>query len=62
MSRLTVGDLIAMDQLGCAAVAGVAGLDRRIVWAHTSELDPWDWLGADELLMTAGLCLSLIHI
>ena len=57
MSRLTVGDLIAMDQLGCAAVAGVAGLDRRIVWAHTSELDPWDWLGADELLMTAGLCV-----
>ncbi|MFE7417148.1 PucR family transcriptional regulator [Rhodococcus sp. NPDC057529] len=57
MSRLTVGDLIAMDQLGCAAVAGVTGLDRRIVWAHTSELDPWDWLGADELLMTAGLCV-----
>jgi purine catabolism regulator len=57
MSRLTVGDLIAMDQLGCAAVAGVGGLDRRIAWAHTSELDPWDWLGADELLMTAGLCV-----
>ncbi|MDV7353316.1 PucR family transcriptional regulator ligand-binding domain-containing protein [Rhodococcus oxybenzonivorans] len=57
MSRLTVGDLIAMDQLGCTAVAGMEGLDRRIVWAHTSELDPWDWLGADELLMTAGLCV-----
>ncbi|BAH51627.1 PucR family transcriptional regulator [Rhodococcus opacus] len=57
MSRLTAGDLIAMDQLGCAAVAGREGLDRRIVWAHTSELDPWEWLGADELLMTAGLCV-----
>ncbi|MFC9557922.1 PucR family transcriptional regulator [Rhodococcus sp. NPDC056960] len=57
MSRLTVGDLIAMDQIGCAAVAGRGGLDRRIVWAHTSELDPWNWLGADELLMTAGLCV-----
>ena len=57
MSRLTVGDLIAMDQLGCAAVAGVGGLDRRIACAHTSELEPCDWLGEDELLITACLCV-----
>ncbi len=57
MSSLTVGDLVAMDQIGCTVVAGADGLDRPIVWAHASELDPWDWLGADELLMTAGLCV-----
>jgi purine catabolism regulator len=55
---MTVGDLVAMQQLGCDVVAGSGGLDRRVVWAHACELDdPWNWLSASELLMTTGICI-----
>ena len=58
MSNLTVGDLVAMRQLACSVVAGAAGVGRTVVWAHVCELpDPWHWLGADDLLMTTGMCL-----
>ncbi|MGW5150914.1 PucR family transcriptional regulator ligand-binding domain-containing protein [Rhodococcus koreensis] len=58
MSELTVGDLVAMRQLGCQTIAGAGGLDRRVVWAHSCELeDPWNWLATDELLMTTGICV-----
>ena len=58
MSNLTVGDLVAMRQLACSVVAGEAGVDRPVVWAHVCELpDPWNWLGADDLLMTTGMSL-----
>ncbi|MDT2004996.1 PucR family transcriptional regulator [Rhodococcus opacus] len=58
MSNLTVGDLVAMRQLACSVVAGAAGVGRTVVWAHVCELpDPWNWLSADDLLMTTGMCL-----
>ncbi|KAA0084575.1 PucR family transcriptional regulator [Mycolicibacterium sp. P9-64] len=57
-SNLTVGDLVAMSQLGCHMIAGEQGLDRKVVWAHCCELDaPWNWLATDELLMTTGICI-----
>ncbi|WP_430334761.1 PucR family transcriptional regulator [Rhodococcus sp. ACT016] len=58
MSELTVGDLVAMRQLGCQTIAGSGGLDRPVVWAHSCELDdPWNWVATDELLMTTGMCI-----
>ncbi|MDI3409453.1 PucR family transcriptional regulator [Streptomyces cavernicola] len=58
MDDFTVGDLVGMEQFDCRVLAGSAGLRRPLVWAHSCELeDPWRWLGADELLMTVGICV-----
>jgi purine catabolism regulator len=58
VSNLTVRDLVAMRQLACSLVAGAAGAERTVVWAHVCELpDPWNWLGTDDLLMTTGMSL-----
>jgi len=58
MSNLTIGDLVAMRQLACSVVAGAAGAGRTVVWAHVCELpDPWNWLSADDLLLTTGMSL-----
>jgi purine catabolism regulator len=39
-------------------VAGATGCDRRVSWAHVSELsDPTPWLQGSELLMTIGLAV-----
>ncbi|MFM9369949.1 PucR family transcriptional regulator [Streptomyces sp. Da 82-17] len=58
VEHLSVGDLAAMEQFDCQVLAGAAGLGRPVVWAHSCELeDPWRWLGADELLMTVGICV-----
>lgn len=55
---VTVGGLAAMRQLGCRVIAGAGGLERRVVWAHSCELDdPWNWLSSGELLMTTGICV-----
>lgn len=55
---ITVRELVGMDQLACAVLAGADGLDRPLLWAHSCELpDPWTWLGRDELLMTVGMCI-----
>ncbi|MGO1544590.1 MAG: PucR family transcriptional regulator [Gulosibacter sp.] len=55
---MTVGDLIAMQQLGCEAIAGQDGWGAAISWAHVCELpDPWNWLAPGELLMTTGMCI-----
>ncbi|MFF5989485.1 PucR family transcriptional regulator [Prauserella flavalba] len=55
---ITVQDIVSMDQLACSVVAGVDGLARPVLWAHSCELaDPWTWLGRDELLMTVGICV-----
>lgn len=55
---MTVGDLLAMPTLGQRLVAGAAGLENPVLWAHSCELpEPWRWLGPDELLMTVGLCV-----
>ena len=55
---LTIGELVSIDTLRTRVIAGSTGLDRRVLWAHSCELDePWRWLGADELLMTVGFCV-----
>ena len=54
----TVGELVATPTLGMTLVAGASGLDRRVSWAHVSELsDPTPWLQGSELLMTIGLAV-----
>jgi len=54
-SPLTVRDVVAMPQFGIELVAGASGLDRRIEWAHVSELaDPGPWLEGGELLIVNG--------
>ena len=56
---MTVRDLLALPGLGLTVVAGEAGLDRPIRWAHTSELqDPTPWLSGGELLLTTGMGLT----
>ena len=53
---MTVRRLIAARKLGLSLVAGRAGLDRTISWAHAIELvDPSPWLFGGELVMTTGL-------
>ncbi|NJC71444.1 hypothetical protein HC031_17220 [Planosporangium thailandense] len=53
---ITVRELVGVPSLGTRVVAGAAGLDRRISWAHVCELpEPWQWLGDGELLMTTGI-------
>src|SRR4029450_10025744 len=52
----TVGDLLAIEELSLRLVAGAAGVDRPIRWAHVSELDdPTCWLRGGEGLLTTGL-------
>ncbi len=53
---LTVEDLLRSPALQLRVVAGAAGLDRRVAWAHVSELDdPTPWLLGSELIMTTGI-------
>lgn len=54
----TVAELVATPTLGMTLIAGEAGSDRRVSWAHVSELsDPTPWLQGQELLMTIGLAV-----
>jgi len=54
----TVAELVATPTLGMTLVAGKKGIDRRVSWAHVSELsDPTPWLQGSELLMTIGLAV-----
>ncbi len=53
---LTVEQLVADPELATRVIAGAAGLARTIQWAHVCELaEPWQWVGAGDLLMTTGL-------
>ncbi len=52
---LTVHDLVSNPTLRTQMVAGSAGINRELTWAHSVELpEPWAWLGNGELLMTTG--------
>jgi purine catabolism regulator len=52
---LTIQQLTEMSFLQTRFLAGGAGGNRSVVWAHTCELpEPWDWLGAGELLLADG--------
>ncbi|MCU1543358.1 MAG: PucR family transcriptional regulator [Microbacteriaceae bacterium] len=57
-SVLKVEDLVSTASLGVRVLAGAAGLDRALLWAHSCEMvAPEKWLGPHELLMTVGLCV-----
>lgn len=52
---LRIQDLIDNPALRTRLVAGAAGVDRTIHWAHSCEAEnPWEWLGPGELVMTNG--------
>lgn len=55
---LTVADLVATASLDTKLLAGRNGELRQVLWAHSCEMvDPAQWLGPHELLMTVGLCV-----
>jgi len=55
---LTTGDVLALPDLRLDLLAGRAGLDREVRWAHVIELaDPVPWLRGGELVLTVGLGL-----
>ncbi|HEY1967278.1 MAG TPA: PucR family transcriptional regulator ligand-binding domain-containing protein [Pseudonocardia sp.] len=57
---VTVADLLAVPRLRMSLLAGAAGLDRRITWAHPSDSDhPWDWLTDGELVLRNGESLPV---
>ena len=52
---LTVRELIAIPTLQTRVLAGAAGIDRQVNWAHSCEMsEPWQWMGSGDLLMTVG--------
>lgn len=52
---VTVRDLVELQYLQATALAGEAGLDRRVSWAHVSDaFDPWNWLDPGDLVLTCG--------
>ncbi|MGO4585387.1 PucR family transcriptional regulator [Arthrobacter sp. 2RAF6] len=55
---ITVAELVAEPQLGLTLLAGYAGTNNRITWAHTSDLPRlWEWVTGGELMMTNGLSI-----
>jgi len=53
--RVTVRDLVEMRYLQGTLLAGEAGLDRKVSWAHVSDaFDPWNWLEPGDLVLTCG--------
>lgn len=56
---ITILELIRLPHLQITLVAGETGVDRKVTWAHTSDLpNPWEWLGPGELLLTNGMGLG----
>lgn len=52
---MTVRDLVELRHLQATLLAGEAGLDRRVSWAHVSDaFDPWNWLEPGDLVLTCG--------
>ncbi|KAF1050947.1 MAG: Transcriptional activator PmfR [Stenotrophomonas maltophilia] len=55
---LTVQDLLTLQAPQLHLVAGDAGVNRLITWAHAVDLpDPWRWISPGDLLMTTGVGL-----
>lgn len=53
---ITIRELIERPDLKTRLIAGAAGLDRPVTWAHVCELeDPTAWLSGGELVMTVGI-------
>jgi purine catabolism regulator len=56
---ISVRELLELPGLGLRLVAGEGGLDKKISWAHASELaDPTPWLSGGELILTTGLAVK----
>ncbi|GAA5096582.1 PucR family transcriptional regulator [Wohlfahrtiimonas larvae] len=54
--QLTIRNLINMPALKIKLLSENKGIDRKIVWAHTSELEnPSEWVQPNYLIMTTGL-------
>lgn len=54
----TIADLLQMPHLRLKLQAGHGGIDNRVSWAQTSDLDrPWEWMTGGELLMKNGRTL-----
>ncbi|MGO4255935.1 PucR family transcriptional regulator [Marmoricola sp. RAF53] len=54
-SRVTVGDVVAVKSWGLSVVAGAAGLDRPLTWAHVFDVpDPSQWVDGHELVIITG--------
>jgi PucR family transcriptional regulator, purine catabolism regulatory protein len=52
---ITVGQLAQIPHLQTRVVAGHGGLDRRVTWAHVSDVkSPWDWHDPGDLVLTSG--------
>ncbi|MFC5750791.1 PucR family transcriptional regulator [Actinomadura rugatobispora] len=57
--RLTVGQLLEVPDFRLRLVAGAAGLDRPVRWAHSTELlDPGPYLRGNEVVLTVGASLT----
>jgi purine catabolism regulator len=55
---IALREIVSLPHLGITVRAGDAGLDRRVIWAHVSELEnPAAWLEGGELLLTTGIGL-----
>ena len=55
---IPIRDLLTLPELGLRVLAGVAGLDREVSWAHVSEMvDPTEFLRGGELLLLIGVSL-----
>ena len=55
---IPVQDLLTLPELGLRVLAGAAGLDREVSWAHVSEMvDPTEFLRGGELLLLIGVSL-----
>jgi purine catabolism regulator len=55
---IPVRDLLTLPELGLRVLAGAAGLDREVSWAHVSEMvDPTEFLRGGELLLLIGVSL-----
>jgi purine catabolism regulator len=55
---ITVSELTELPHLALDLVAGAAGADTQVRWAHVSDVeDPTPWLEGGELLLTTGMGL-----
>jgi purine catabolism regulator len=58
LNGVTVRDLVGLRYLQATVLAGEAGLDQRVTWAHVSDaFDPWNWLDPGDLVLTCGYIL-----
>jgi purine catabolism regulator len=52
---ITINALLARSDLGLTLLAGSAGGERIVTWAHAVDLpDPWRWVHQGDLVMTTG--------